>query len=443
MRLAPPLLAALLVASCATDEPGMPSDLEDLRVELPEAPDPTRGALFEVPYMEVPPGAEVVYCLYGTYTGPTTGVNSMVPVHPSPYHHHGLLKEAYDEDPADGTLLDCTDVEQQWPPRPTLFVRVGGTADRADWLDLPEGVAFKLEQGQRWMADIHYVNTSDHPIAVNYGFLMGFIPLDEVRAVAGTFNMDAGGFEIPPGESGSMEFACPWEAEVTVLSLGGHMHAHGTEYTVDHMSLGSPPETVYEVADWNGSYRFSPPTSTFDDGALVVGPGDAFNTTCRWFNDTANPLLYPEEMCTTFGVGYPLENNYYCDDGRIVGGGDATIRGVLRREVEPSGDGIGNVSIFITDSEPIPGIPPGKGQLFELDDVDLSSASAEVPFLLRAFRPNDNPLYVVAFLDDDASGLRGGSTPGDLLALEEGWIIDGDGEFQYDLVFDLVMPDDP
>jgi len=444
--LRPLVVVALALLGCdgAPDLPGPGApedDFLDLRVELPDAPDPEDGALFEVPWMEVGPGEEKLFCLYGTYEGPTTGVNSLRPAYPSRFHHHGLLKRGTADDPPDGTIIDCTDVEEQWPPRPTLFERVGGGPDPDEWINLPDGIAFRLEQGQRWMADVHYVNTGREPIVLNYGFLLGFVPLDDVRAIAGTFNMDAGGFSIPPGEAGSEEFGCAWHDDLTVLSLGGHMHGFGTSYEVTH-EAGDERATVYDVPQWREIYRFEPPMTNFDDGALTVAEGDLFHTSCNWLNRTSAPLEYPEEMCTTFGVAYPLEENYYCDGGNVtIGGGGASIRGVLRRDVVIPGDGVGDVNIFLSDTEPVPGIPPSEGQTFILDDVDLSDPDGSVPFLLTKVFQNEAPLFLVAYLDDDASGVEGGPTPGDPVVLMQGLAIDAAEEFEIDIVFDLVVPE--
>jgi hypothetical protein len=439
-------LLALLLVACVSDPPDEVPRTEDgawdLRVEMPEAPPASEGVLFEVPLMEVPPGAERIFCMYGTYTGETTGVNRLANAFPSEFHHHGLLKQGFRDDPPDGTIIDCTSAEAQWPPRTTLFERVGPNPDPNEWINLPDGVAFKLEEGQRWMADVHYVNTSDDPIVVNYGFLLGFTPLDDLRAIAGTFNMDAGNFEVPPGEDGVQSFDCAWHDDITVLSLGGHMHAFGTSYAIDHAS-GDTVSSVYSVPQWQSAYRFEPPMTNFSDGELMVLEGDEFATRCAWHNSLGVPLRFPEEMCTTFGVGYPLENNYYCDEGNVTFGGSATVRGHLRLDIDLPGDGVGDVNIFISETQPIPGIPPSAGQTLVIEDVELLQRGASLAFVLDDVAENEAPLFITSYLDDDGSGAQGGPTPGDAISLMSNVIIDGPGEFTFDIVFDLVMPEEP
>jgi hypothetical protein len=253
--------------------------------------------------------------------------------------------------------------------------------------------------------------------------------------VAGTFNMDAGGFELYPGRVTTERFSCPWEDEVTILSLGGHMHDYGASYLITHeVEAGS--ETLYEVQEWAPAYRFSPLTTGFEDGELIARPGERFATTCTWYNDGGTTLRYPDEMCTTFGVGYPLPDNYYCDSGNIVGGGGATLRGVMMLKVAVPGDGSGDVNVFITNIEPRPGVPPGDGQRFVVEGVDLSEPGAQHPFVIEEIRSNPDPFWITAWMDEDGEGK--GPTAGDPFAFLENVVIDEDEEFEVDIVFESL-----
>jgi hypothetical protein len=62
-------------------------------------------------------------------------------------------------------------------------------------------------------------------------------------------------------------------------------------------------------------FRDAAPGNNFDVGDVHVAPGDAFRTTCTWTNPHDTPISFPEEMCTTYGVGFDLPGNAYCADG--------------------------------------------------------------------------------------------------------------------------------
>ena len=47
-------------------------------------------------------------------------------------------------------------------------------------LSLPEGMAMRLPAGQRWSADVHYINTTEQTVLVNNAFNLGLIPANEV-----------------------------------------------------------------------------------------------------------------------------------------------------------------------------------------------------------------------------------------------------------------------
>ena len=158
-------LSGLVTLSVACTPPAeLPEQEElecnDLRQEW--APQLADSYFVEVPTMVVEPGTEAIFCLYGTYEGPDAGIVSFIPEWPGGFLHHSLMKRVDEFEYDDGTLFDCTALEFQWPPKPTLVESVG--ADGEDWIDLPEGIGFKFDTGQRWVTDVHYVNTSDEKI---------------------------------------------------------------------------------------------------------------------------------------------------------------------------------------------------------------------------------------------------------------------------------------
>ena len=301
-------LTASLVLFCSSCEspsepnaPGIPEgvDCVDLREDWREAGE--NEYRIEVPTMVVPPGEEILFCYYGTYDGPDSGVVGFFPQEPTGFLHHTLLKRVVDDEYEDGHLMDCTAPELQWPPKPVLFESVG--SGTGGWINLPEGIAFKLSQGQRWVADVHYVNVSPDTICMNTAFYLDLVPEAEVDSYAAAFNLDAGGFTLPPEAETTESFHCEWEDDLNILSLSGHMHEHGEVFDVLHHSPDSPPASVYRIDDWDPRFQSGAPVTYWEIGEFPVERGDSFETRCTWFNEEDSDLGYPDEMCTTFGVG--------------------------------------------------------------------------------------------------------------------------------------------
>ena len=414
-----PLLSACEVGSKPGDLPDE-VDCVDHRLEFDSAEE---GQYFiEVPTMVVPPGQEIFFCYYGTYEGPDAGVVGFRPGQAEGFLHHTLLKRVDDDEYPDEHLMDCSAVELQWPPKPVLFEAVGASPD--GWINLPDGIAFKLSSGQRWVADVHYVNTSPDTICMNTAYYLDLIPQAEVDSYAAAFNLDAGGFELPPGEESTESFSCEWEQDVSILSLAGHMHEHGRAFDVLHHTEGASPESVYRIDQWHPSYQSGSPVFNFDFGELEVREGESLETVCTWFNESDHPLAYPDEMCTTFGVAYPLEEPLYCDNG-VFGdgpgggggpgpGGDGVVEGTITRSHALSGDGLGDLYVFVFPSPPGPDADPPLAMM-TLDDVDLSASGATLEFRLEDLPTGKDTLYISSFFDEDESGLMDGPTQGDLV----------------------------
>ena len=309
---------------CAGSGPGLPDDDDtgeldcvDLQEEI--TPRLDDSYFIEVPTMVVEPGAETVFCLYGTYEGPDAGIVSFYPEAPGGFLHHSLMKRVDDDEFSDGTLFDCTAEEFQFPPKPTLVEWVNG--DGTDWVGLPEGVGFKFGQGQRWVTDVHYVNTSPDRLCVNTAFELDLVPEEDLLGYAGTFNLDAGKLAIPPNVESSTAFSCAWPSDVNILSLAGHMHGYGSRYKVDRLFDGEPSQNIYHVDPWLPQYRYLAPLNSYDIGEFVMAEGEELETECSWINPTGDTLGYPDEMCTTHGVAFPLETSFHCDGGEVLGGG--------------------------------------------------------------------------------------------------------------------------
>lgn len=321
----------LLVACGAPDSPtdddtasGADGDVLDLTVEFPAAPE--GGIEIRTPVFEVPPYSESIFCYFGTYTGPTVGVTFMQPLDAELYSHHNQLKAVYDEEYADGEMIDCETSGQMSAYVPlfeSVGIEPGPETAGGNWLNLPDGVAMKLQEGQRWVLDMHYINPTGQTLRVNNGVNIDFIETEEVDAWASSIQFDSGPLDIPPGVH-TEQFDCPFDRDANVLSVLGHMHSHGTSYSIDHTDSDGVTERIYEVPEWDGGWHpYYPVLESYSPGAFPVRTGETFSTACGYFNDEDHAIGFPDEMCTTVVVMYPLEEPLLCADGvyRELGGG--------------------------------------------------------------------------------------------------------------------------
>jgi len=292
-------------------------ELLDTREDFPDAPDP--GLEIRAPSFEIPPYSESFWCYYGTYDGPTVGVTWFEPLQSNAYSHHNLLRNVTDAGMPDETMVECPSTGDMYDYAP-LFEGVGVQPgeDATNWLEMPDGVAIKFEQGQKWVLDMHYINPTDKTLIVQNGVNMGTLEADEVEHWAAPVRMDGGIVELPSGEATTVSFDCEWPSDVTVLSIGGHMHENGTSYLVDYIQEDGSSERIYEIDPWDAEYRDFPVLENFGEGEFQVSAGEAFRTFCNWFNATESLLTFPNEMCTTFVVAYPLDTALSCVLGKYT-----------------------------------------------------------------------------------------------------------------------------
>jgi hypothetical protein len=311
----------VLLLACTSPDTDSSSDsvVDDGRLNLVEDfPDAPEGGLaLRSPVMEIPPYSEVLLCYFGTYEGPTVGVDFMQPLQ-SDYSHHNQLKAVWDGIYDDGELIDCAtsaEMSEYSPLFESVGIEPGPDTAEGNWLNLPDGIAMKLEGGQRWVMDMHYINPTDQTLVVQNGVNIGVLPVEEVEDWAGSIQFDAGLINIAAGADHQETFDCAFEQPGHVLSVLGHMHSRGTHYSVDYGAADAPAERIYDVV-WEGDYHpYYPELTTYAPGEFPVAEGETFTTTCDWTNFEDHDLEFPEEMCTTVVVVYPLERPRTCIEG--------------------------------------------------------------------------------------------------------------------------------
>lgn len=302
----------LLVACGAPDDP----EPLDLRRDFPAAPE---GALvLETPDFVIPAYAERQYCWATTYDGEDVGIRSQR-TYQIPLGHHVTLfgTTASERDLPDDSSWDCTSIESLSMTDMEPILIGGDVLPAEDFLagefTLPEGMAAPLSAGQRIVVQSHYLNTSADDILVRDQIQLDVVPEAEVDVWAAPLVNTVTDFTVPAGAMGhELSFDCDFDTSYTLLYIGGHMHEWGRSFRTEHTRDGVT-DLIYDIPEWDPSFRDAPIYKPYADGELVLQPGDTFTTRCVWDNDTTGDLAFPQEMCVTFGMIYPTKVPLICD----------------------------------------------------------------------------------------------------------------------------------
>lgn len=312
------LALGLLACGGALDDTAGDADGPvDLRVDFPDPPEGGIQLLSEP--MVIPAGSERIYCLLMTYDGPTVGINSQESIQ-SGFGHHMVLNAtnaSYDLY-ADGELVDCTEGDALPMSEMDPLFFGAPTPEQAEsgryTNTLPAGMGARLKTGTRLVIESHYVNTSTDDILVQDAVNLGLIPEADVETWAAPVLFLDSGFRLEPGVSTTVAFDCEIQDALSMLYLGPHMHEWGTAFSLTYTSDGQTT-TLFDLPTWDPAWRDLPPVEFFDPGEFTAKPGDVFRTSCTWFNTTDLPMELPQEMCVTFGMGYPAKVAVTCDAG--------------------------------------------------------------------------------------------------------------------------------
>ena len=194
---------------------------------------------------------------------------------------------------------------------------IGGGGDEAEAavtkLRMPEGLAIRVPAGAQIVLQSHYINLGD-PFTANDTASLELVPTSSVGGYVNQFVFNDVGFAVPPHASHQSISICTAPIDVAVIRLLGHMHEWGTYYKLERLDdAGQAVETIIEK-DWEPVFTSDPDILTFDpDDPMRIDAGTRLRQTCRWFNDTADPILFPREMCLAYGLYFPDSGEIYCD----------------------------------------------------------------------------------------------------------------------------------
>lgn len=195
---------------------------------------------------------------------------------------------------------------------------LGGVAGEGGTpVKLPEGAVFRLHAGEALTVQTHYLNTTSQLISGTSELDAKFAdpePTDRVASILGSLNSS---FEIPPKDTLKAEARCTLPQDASILMFVNHMHQWGKTVTT---TLETPSGTTVLKDDpewlpeWSSNPNFE--FRTVND-PLVLTAGTTIVTQCEWFNDLADPITYPAEMCA-FVSFYLGDHDSGCLNGQSV-----------------------------------------------------------------------------------------------------------------------------
>jgi hypothetical protein len=194
---------------------------------------------------------------------------------------------------------------------------IGGGGDEAEAavskLRMPDGLAIRVPAGAQIVLQSHYINLGES-FTANDSASLELVPPGSIESYVNQFVFNDVGFSIPPHEELESVSTCTTPADVDLIRLLGHMHEWGSYYKLERLDGDDEAiETVIEK-EWDPVYTSDPDILTFEpDQPMHMAAGTRLRQTCRWFNDTADPILFPREMCLAYGLYYPDSGEIFCD----------------------------------------------------------------------------------------------------------------------------------
>ena len=321
-----------LVAACAVPEPTLPGAREpvtpdtgmvDATLELPPPEDGVTR--IETPDIILEPYGETIVCYVGRFPDDADRLAiSWASMHEHPvYGHHiqfnGLRQEGGSENPfagREGELVDCSDPTSSMLAS-TNILNMNRPFDDGSGgaMVLPDSTAVAIPGGSSWLFEYHVINPT--PRRLRARGVLDYRRVDPAGVAhwAAPFVFNDSGFELPPGQSSSVDVSCAWPEDARVISVLGHMHDHGLSMASDMVEPDGTRSTIYDLPTWELDWRYKPFVVDFE-GGLPVSSGTRFETRCDFFNPGEQAIGFPDEMCVLSGMFYPADGPLSCDVAR-------------------------------------------------------------------------------------------------------------------------------
>ena len=244
-------------------------------------------------------------------------------------HHLLLWTSRYDTIPTENNRGEPVDTSREFdcPTGPNATWDLGAVAGgqqspgSAELIDLPEGVAYRLEPGVV-MLNAHVINTTGDPLAVDASIDMFAVPEADVTDEAGVTFWYNYFIKVPARASASARMRCPVPSDVSLVNAQSHMHRRGRTYSADVLDpSGAVLERLYE----HEMGFQSVPVSQWGVGEKTLAAGTSIEFTCGYDNAEDRTVYQgptsADEMCMFFSAYYPRDRAFeWCTPEALVDG---------------------------------------------------------------------------------------------------------------------------
>jgi hypothetical protein len=209
--------------------------------------------------------------------------------------------------------FDCSDgATNGW----SITKLIGGSQNREgeSLLSFPEGVAIHV--GGVALINVHYINSSESPLAADVEIELDTIKAEEVVAEGDILFLYNPFISVPAGSTATARWSCPVYSDITVANIQSHMHSRGIGYSA-RVGTEAP---FYVNTQWEGV-----PVQHYEN--FTVKAGSKLDYQCDYRNTTGTGVYQgprtTDEMCMLIGSYYPADpRTANCTDvtGKLFGG---------------------------------------------------------------------------------------------------------------------------
>jgi hypothetical protein len=200
-----------------------------------------------------------------------------------------------------------------------------------DDIVLPDGVAYTFNPNQLIKIEMHYINTTDSPEAIQGNIVFTAADASTIQNEAGLLFTGSPDISIPANQQFTLNetFTVPSYLDLSqahIFAITGHEHHLGTGVQVSVATSASDPGTI--VYDHLTNFSWSDPATDQQNPAFSVPVGGGFKFTCTWENTTSNTVSFGEsacdEMCFFWAYYYPAPSSEVCVHTDMLGGSAGT-----------------------------------------------------------------------------------------------------------------------
>ena len=173
----------------------------------------------------------------------------------------------------------------------------------------PPGVGMTLPPHASVMFQVHYIDATASDLEVSSGITLYVGAPGAVTTQAAPLILYDKTLLVPPGmSSATANCTVQTPAPMEIFMLAGHMHSHGTNFTLNYTGLDGGTSQIYQTGSWDS------PTEKIFRPPLLAPPGSNFSWTCDYQNDTTSTISQPNEMCVVLGNYYPAtQGSLFCE----------------------------------------------------------------------------------------------------------------------------------